>query len=102
MNKSILSILLLSILLIGYFPIIRAQGFPTSYNSKQLIVDTIGEPESLDPAWAYDTSSGEVIMNVYETLLFFARDYTQGPYSAGLVNAFEPKLATSWTVSTSA
>ncbi len=43
-------------------------------NPDKLIVATIGEPETLDPAWAYDTASGEVIFNIYETLIFFDRD----------------------------
>jgi hypothetical protein len=37
-------------------------------NPGTMIETTIGDPESLDPAWAYDTASGEVIFNVYETL----------------------------------
>ena len=32
---------------------------------------TIGDPESFDPAWAYDTASHAVIDNVYEYLLAF-------------------------------
>src|SRR5207253_6252757 len=32
------------------------------------------DPQSLDPAWAYDTASAEVIMQVYETLLFMKKD----------------------------
>src|SRR5512133_3193977 len=31
----------------------------------------IGEPESLDPALAYETAGGEIIQNVYETLVFY-------------------------------
>ena len=30
-------------------------------NPDTMIVATIGEPETLDPAWAYDTASGEII-----------------------------------------
>ncbi len=32
---------------------------------------TIGEPETLDPALAYETAGGEIIQNVYETLIFY-------------------------------
>ena len=32
---------------------------------------TIGDALTLDPAWAYDTASGEIIQNVYETLIFY-------------------------------
>lgn len=59
-------------------------------NSDTLIEATIGGPESLDPAWAYDTASGEVIFNVYETLLFPKKESTTD---------FVPMLATSWDVS---
>jgi peptide/nickel transport system substrate-binding protein len=46
---------------------------------------TIGEPDSLDPAYQYDTASYEIIFNVYEGLLFYERDsYTD----------FVPVLAT--------
>jgi peptide/nickel transport system substrate-binding protein len=43
-------------------------------NPDTIIEATIGEPETLDPAWAYDTASGEVIFNIYETLIFFNRE----------------------------
>ena len=59
-------------------------------NPDTIIVATIGEPESLDPAWAYDTASGEVIFNVYETLIFFKGNRT---------DVFEPRIAESWTIS---
>jgi peptide/nickel transport system substrate-binding protein len=59
-------------------------------NPNTLIEATIGEPESLDPAWAYDTASGEVIFNVYETLLFLQKDK---------VDQFVPMLATNWDIS---
>lgn len=36
-----------------------------------MIYDTIGEPESLDPAFAYDTASGLIIQNVYDRLLTY-------------------------------
>lgn len=74
-----------------------AQPAPTSAPSTQqvknpntMIEATIGGPESLDPAWAYDTASGEVIFNVYETLLFSKKDSTTD---------FVPMLATSWDIS---
>jgi len=31
-----------------------------------------GEPQSLDPAWDYESAGGEIIQNVYETLVFYA------------------------------
>jgi peptide/nickel transport system substrate-binding protein len=39
---------------------------------KILVVATIsGNPESLDPAVDYETAGGEIIQNVYETLMFY-------------------------------
>ncbi|MEM1991199.1 MAG: hypothetical protein QXO76_08585 [Thermoproteota archaeon] len=49
---------------------------PPIKNPDTIIEATIGEPETLDPAWAYDTASGEVIFNIYETLIFFDREKT--------------------------
>lgn len=62
----------------------------TIKNPNTIVEGTIGYPESLDPAWAYDTASGEVIFNVYQTLLFQKKDSTTD---------FVPMLATKWDVS---
>ncbi|MFC2065099.1 ABC transporter substrate-binding protein [Chloroflexota bacterium] len=51
---------------------------------------TSGDPIVLDPAAAYDTASGEIIQNVYDTLVEFDGDRA---------DQFVPELATSWTVS---
>lgn len=51
---------------------------------------TIGDADTLDPALSYDTASGEVIQNVYETLVF---------YDGIATDKFVPQLAESWTVS---
>jgi len=37
---------------------------------------SIGQPTTLDPAIAYDTSSSSIILNVYETLVFYDRERT--------------------------
>jgi peptide/nickel transport system substrate-binding protein len=52
-----------------------------------LVVDTIGEPMDLDPAWSYDTSSATLLMNIYETLLWFNRTN---------MDSYVPVLATNW------
>jgi len=54
-------------------------------NPGTIIEATIGDVDSLDPAWAYDTASGEVIINVYEPLIFFDGEKT---------DKFVPLLAT--------
>lgn len=59
---------------------------PAGYD--HLVVDTIGEPMDLDPAWSYDTSSAELLMNVYETLLWFNRTN---------MDSYVPVVATEWT-----
>ncbi|NIN99443.1 MAG: ABC transporter substrate-binding protein [Anaerolineae bacterium] len=43
-------------------------------NPDSIIMATIGEPQSLDPSFEYDTASYIVIMNVYETLVWWERD----------------------------
>lgn len=65
-----------------------------------IIVNTIGmEPETVDPAWAYDTASGELVSNVYDTLISFAVNRSAPHAKAGKVDQFVPCLATTWTVS---
>jgi peptide/nickel transport system substrate-binding protein len=63
---------------------------PEIKNPGTFIYATIGPPDSLDPAYAYDTASRGVIMAVYETLIFFDGEST---------TEFVPLLATEWDVS---
>ncbi len=46
--------------------------------------------DTLDPALAYDTASGEIIQNTYDTLIF---------YNGTKTNDFVPLLADKWTIS---
>jgi len=59
-------------------------------NPDTFIYATIGDTDSLDPAYAYDTASGEKIQAIYETLIFFDGESTQD---------FVPVLATEWNIS---
>jgi peptide/nickel transport system substrate-binding protein len=59
-------------------------------NPDTFIDATIGGPDSLDPAYAYDTASGEIIQAVYENLIFYDGEST---------TSFVPMLATEWTIS---
>jgi peptide/nickel transport system substrate-binding protein len=59
-------------------------------NKDHMIVASIGEPETLDPAKCYDTGSAELIINVYNQLIFLDRER---------LDAYENHVATSWTVS---
>jgi len=40
-------------------------------NPNAVIKVTFGEPQTLDPAIDYETAGGEILMNVYETLVWF-------------------------------
>ena len=53
------------------------------------VFSTFGAPASLDPARAYDTASGAIIENVYETLFTFADP---------AIDELQPALATSFEV----
>lgn len=64
---------------------------PTSpIDAHTFVLATNGEANTLDPALAYDTASGEIIQNVYETLVF---------YDGVNTNAFVPQLANSYELS---
>lgn len=56
-------------------------------NAGNFVEDTISELDSLDPAWGYDTASGEQVQFIYESLL---------AYNGTSVDTFVPRLATSW------
>jgi peptide/nickel transport system substrate-binding protein len=64
------------------------EGITIPYkNDGSFIQQSIGTIDSLDPAWCYDTASGEQIEFIYETLITWDGEAT---------NAFEPSLATEW------
>lgn len=54
-------------------------------NEFDFVEDTISELDSLDPAWGYDTASGEQVQFIYETLIW---------YNGTSVDTFIPRLAT--------
>ena len=54
-----------------------------------VVVTGAGWPETMDPAWAYDTASSGVQNNIYEGVIWFNRDRT---------DEFVPVLATDWEV----
>jgi ABC-type transport system substrate-binding protein len=72
---------------IYYYTISKADG---AKNPELFTVMTTGSPDTLDPALSYDTASGEVIQNVYETLVFYDGEST---------SEMVPQLATEWEVS---
>src|SRR5574341_1108194 len=78
-----LLVLTLSVALAGFSGVAQGQAVK---NPDTLIIQSFGDPASLDPATAYDTaSSGVLLWNIYETLIFF---------SGGRTDLYEPMLAT--------
>ncbi len=62
-------------------------GSPVAVKNPGTFIEaTIGEPDSLDPAVDYESSGGNIIQNVYETLLW---------YEGASVTVLKPQLATS-------
>jgi peptide/nickel transport system substrate-binding protein len=63
---------------------------PALKNPDTFIYATNADAASLDPAWLYDISSANVVMQVYEPLLFPKKEST---------TEFVPLLATKWDIS---
>jgi len=59
-------------------------------NPDTIVKYTIGDAKSMDPADAYDSASGDVLCNVYETLV---------TYHGADLETIVPSLATDWAVS---
>jgi peptide/nickel transport system substrate-binding protein len=67
---------------------------PKTFTSKDpttFFAPTFGEPETLDPALDYETAGGEIVSNVYETLVWYNKDKAS--------TDFIPQLAEKWDVS---
>ncbi len=67
-----------------FFPAARKYYSPSKDSSTYVHV-TYGDPSTLDPAVAYETAAGGIIMNIYDTLVY---------YNRGDPNDFIPQLAT--------
>lgn len=68
-------------------------SLPTSSTSipQTALVHAVGsDPQTLDPALAYDTASGAVLMQIYEPLIELNREK---------IDEFVPLLSTGWTIS---
>jgi len=72
---------------IYYYPISKAAG---AKNPDVFTVMTTGSPDTFDPALSYDTASGEIVQNVYETLVF---------YDGVSTSEYVPQLASEYSVS---
>jgi ABC-type transport system substrate-binding protein len=77
-------------------PILSGEYYPAmskaagAKNPDTFVYATIGDIDTFDPALLYDTASGEVVQNTYETLVF---------YDGNATDKFVPMLADSWEVS---
>ena len=54
-----------------------------------MVVTGAGEPETLDPAWTYETAGSAIENNIYEAMVWFKKDRT---------DEFVPILSTGWEV----
>ncbi|MDD2522566.1 MAG: ABC transporter substrate-binding protein [Anaerolineaceae bacterium] len=78
-----------------YNPIFSGELYKTIEKSggadpTTIVNASIGDADTLDPALSYDTASGEIIQNVYETLVY---------YDGIATDKFVGQLAESWEVS---
>ncbi len=81
MKRNVLVIVLLCLILM----LLASFSFAELKNPNTIIYAAIGGPESLDPHWAYDTASGEVIYEMYDNLI---------NYKGKSTAEFVPMLAT--------
>lgn len=62
----------------------------SSVPSDTFVYLVIGEPETLDPAWTYETTGAGLEANIYDSLVYFDQ---------GSPDSFVPALAESWETS---
>jgi peptide/nickel transport system substrate-binding protein len=94
MYRKTLVVALIFMLLLASIPMVAFAAQPP-VDPNTLILGTVGMPARADPATAYDTASGALIMNVYEPLIDFARNTSEpDPRKQGRIDQFEPRLAT--------
>jgi len=89
--KKVVSLALVSVLLL-LGPLLLTPAFaqpPLIKRPYGLIDATIegGNPETVDPAFCYDTASAELIFNVYDTLIYFDGESLE---------RYIPQLSTEW------
>jgi peptide/nickel transport system substrate-binding protein len=63
---------------------------PKVKNPDTLVEANISEPQSLDPAWDYETAGGAIIQQVYQPLVWYNRE---------AVDKYVGVLATDWKIS---
>lgn len=83
--KKNLTIALMLVLTLSLLVQATSVGAVTIPNADHIYAVTIGTPETVDPAWAYDTASGEIIQNIYEPLCMFNNTAT-GEYVSAVAD----------------
>ncbi len=81
-------LVVLSMVLMGAAPAVPNRA--EVKNPDTFIVAHYGEPESLDPAYTYETSGGAIEYNIYDSLVAFNKEKADD---------FVPALAEKWTLS---
>jgi peptide/nickel transport system substrate-binding protein len=83
MNKRLASLIVIALLLLSSLLLVNkapsiagaqapgAEPLNDPAASSRFVNAVIGEPLTLDPAWDYESAGGEIIQNVYETLIAF-------------------------------
>jgi len=100
-NRNLLMIMAIGCLLLTSSFAVPAFAIQPPIDTSTYWVGTIGQPRRVDPARAYDTASGEFIMNVYEPLIFFTSKIVMPSTTARIpdvgmsdLSQFGPVLAT--------
>jgi peptide/nickel transport system substrate-binding protein len=71
-----LAVIAACFLLTSVFAVIPVFSAQPPIDTSHMYVGTIGQPKNVDPSQAYDTASGELIMNVYDSILEFGSQGT--------------------------
>jgi peptide/nickel transport system substrate-binding protein len=75
-NLKLLAIIATLLMVTSIFAVLPAFSGQPALVPLTMFVGTIGQPKNVDPTQAYDTASGELIQNVYDTLLEFGSQGT--------------------------
>jgi peptide/nickel transport system substrate-binding protein len=96
MNKKLLMASMAFTLILS--AIIPAAFAITLQRPDHMITADVGEPESCDPGYLYDSASMELLRNCYDYLIRFKVDRTQPDPFFALVDQFSPCIATDWGI----
>jgi peptide/nickel transport system substrate-binding protein len=78
--KKLLIVIVTCLLVTGTFAMIPVFSAQPPIDTSYYYIGTISQPRNVDPVRCYDTASGELIMNVYDSLIFFNQSGQYAPY----------------------